>query len=245
MTIIYEVKIIGTAELALNPQLVARIENIYEVSGFGDKKKYFTDLFINGYVKFVAILYKNGTASGAATINILKKNILIFENACVIQPSNGDFANFMRELIDELVYGNCRLYPLLQGLSSVNVTNYYIMCFVDKDNQYLKRINSKCYIDKNNGCHPFSFLTKKKGFDSKLFPNLKFEWVDEEAFVVRIRDGNIIPRPGECVPVLVDTEEVPNVTNNNDVVSNPSDTPMQLSSMPSSNSRLNKRKKSE
>lgn len=41
MTIIYEVKIIGTAELALNPQLVARIENIYEVSGFGDKKKIF------------------------------------------------------------------------------------------------------------------------------------------------------------------------------------------------------------
>jgi len=38
MTVIYEVKIIGTAELAWNPQLIARIENIYEVSGFADKK---------------------------------------------------------------------------------------------------------------------------------------------------------------------------------------------------------------
>ena len=245
MTVIYEVKIIGTAELAWNPQLIARIENIYEVSGFADKKKYFTDLLMNDYVKFVAILYKNGMAKGVATINILSKNILIFENACVIQPSTGDFANFMRELIDELVYGKCRLYPLLEAISSVNVKNYYILCFVDEDNQYLKRINSKCYIDKNNGCHPFSFLTKKKGIDKKLFPNLKFEWVDEEAFVVRIRNGNIIPRPGECVPVLVDTEEVPDVTNNNDVVSTPSNTPVPLSSVPSSNSTRNKRKKSE
>ena len=97
MTVIYEVKIIGTLELALNPQLIARIENIYEVSGFADKKKYFTDLLMNDYVKFVAILYKNGMAKGAATINTLSKNILIFENACVIQPSTGDLANFMRE----------------------------------------------------------------------------------------------------------------------------------------------------
>lgn len=242
MPVLYELQIFSYGELVLNPQLVDIMNKIFKESHFDNSNNFYSKLLNYEYKydpNFGVLFFKNEVPTGARTLKI-RYNSIIFENGCVIRSRQGDFANFLKLLIYELIYGKYIITPLMEQIN--NVDNYYLISYIDKGNKYLMDINTMCYIDDIG--YVCNYLTKSNGYDPELFPDLKLDWTDfKQAFVVRVHKGKIIKRLPTYVPkhMLNIESEIKN-DSELDAVTTPITTPQAIQT---SSTRPTKRSKSD
>ena len=183
------------------PNLITELDELLK-SSFSDCPKHlFTDFLTGEYddkPDVTAIFYRDRKIAGMGTL-FIKGNQIILENLCVKSPRSGDFAYFLRTLIQTIVYGENSISTLMAVMNKrkKNQDNYYIVSYVDieaRNCEHLRGINTMCNI---NDVYVCNYFEKEKGYDKRNFPYLDMKWEPEYydyAFVVRVKEGEIVPR---------------------------------------------------
>ena len=94
------------------------INQIFYDGGWDDSNSFFTKLLCDEYQRsphFAVLFYKNNEAVGVRTLTIIEKNTIILENGCIVNASDVDYANFLKLVIYELVYGK---YPITRLMNA-------------------------------------------------------------------------------------------------------------------------------
>lgn len=239
------IKILGTTDFIHKPELISKINQIFYDSGWDDSNSFFTKLLCDEYQRsphFTVLFYKNNEAVGVRTLNIIGKNKIILENGCIVNASDVDYANFLKLVIYELVYGEFPIKGLMNALHT-NLEDYYLLAYVEQNNFNSKARSTVCEIDDIG--YVFNYLTKKGGYEETSFPGLKIDWsYYKQAFVVRVHKGEIIRRtlakyvPDDCKYMVQSRVNSPkNRTPDASATESSIETP--------SNPRSNKRKKND
>lgn len=202
------IKILGTTDFSQKPALISKINKIFYDCGWDDSNSFFTKLFCDEYQRsphLTVLFYKNNKAVGVRTLTI-GKNTIILENACIVNASDVDYANFLKLVIYELVYGKYPITRLMNALHT-NLEDYYLVAYVEENNFHSKGRSTMCKIDDIG--YVCNYLTKKGGYEDSSFPGLKMDWSHyKQAFVVRVHKGGIIRRtlikyvPDDCKCLL-------------------------------------------
>ena len=194
----YHVDIITGGDLLRNPEIIGTINKIFYDSGWDDSPNYLGKLY-NHEAKhtpqYTAIYYKNHKAVGVRTLLVKgNQSTILIENGCIVNPRESDYANFLKLLLYELVYGEYPITGLMDALCENRQADYYFVAYVNENNFYSKGISTMCKIDDIG--FVCNYLTKKGGYESSSFPGLKMDWSDfKQAFVVRVCKGEIVKRP--------------------------------------------------
>ena len=203
------IKILGTTDFIHKPELISKINQIFYDTGWDDSNSFFTKLLCDEYQRsphFTVLFYKNNEAVGVRTLNIIGKNKIILENGCIVNASDVDYANFLKLVIYEFVYGKFSITGLMNAFNT-NLEDYYLLAYVEQNNFNSKARSTVCEIDDIG--YVFNYLTKKGGYEETSFPGLKMDWSHyKQAFVVRVHKGEIIRRtlakyvPDDCKCLL-------------------------------------------
>ena len=201
MSTICDVQLCDFETFIKHPGLITKLDDILEV-GFNDGQKHlFSDFLTASFDKkpdMTALFLNYNKVIGMGTL-FFKGNQIILENLCVKYPKSGDFAYFLKTLFQEIIYGENNVCDLMYTLNYQNPTkdNFYIVSYVDSESincENLKAINTMCQVNDTYICN---YLTKHDGYSKKDFPNLKMDWEPDyydDAFVVRVNEGEIVPR---------------------------------------------------